>query len=57
MPCSPTSESACLILDLGCEPGRDLRTFRDLGHEAVGFDGAARFIDMARNHTGCEVWH
>ena len=45
------------ILDLGCGPGRDLRTFRDLGHEAVGLDGAARFVDMARNHTGCEVLH
>jgi SAM-dependent methyltransferase len=45
------------ILDLGCGPGRDLRTFRDLGHEAVGLDGAARFVDMARRHTGCEVLH
>ena len=44
------------ILDLGCGPGRDLATFRDLGHEAVGLDGAARFVDMARSHTGCEVW-
>ena len=31
--------------------------FRDLGHEAVGLDGAARFVDMARAHTGCEVLH
>jgi SAM-dependent methyltransferase len=45
------------ILDLGCGPGRDLRTFRHLGHAAVGLDGAARFVDMARNHTGCEVLH
>ena len=45
------------ILDLGCGPGRDLRTFRDLGHDAVGLDGAARFVDMARRHTGCEVLH
>jgi SAM-dependent methyltransferase len=45
------------ILDLGCGPGRDLRTFRDLGHEAVGLDGAARFVDMARRHTGCAVLH
>ena len=43
------------ILDLGCGPGRDLRTFRDLGHDAVGLDGAARFVDMAHRHTGCEV--
>ncbi|QID16696.1 class I SAM-dependent methyltransferase [Nitrogeniibacter mangrovi] len=45
------------ILDLGCGPGRDLRTFRDLGHEAVGLDGARAFVDMARSDTGCEVWH
>jgi SAM-dependent methyltransferase len=45
------------ILDFGCGPGRDLRVFRDLGHEAVGLDGAARFVAMAREHTGCEVLH
>lgn len=45
------------ILDLGCGPGRDLATFRALGHEPVGLDGAASFVAMARNHVGCEVWH
>jgi SAM-dependent methyltransferase len=45
------------ILDLGCGPGRDLRYFRDLGHEAVGLDGAARFVAMARRYSGCEVLH
>ncbi len=45
------------ILDLGCGPGRDLRTFRELGHEAVGLDGATRFVEMARAHSGCEVLH
>ena len=45
------------ILDLGCGPGRDLRYFRDIGHEAVGLDGAARFVAMARSHSGCEVHH
>jgi SAM-dependent methyltransferase len=44
------------ILDLGCGPGRDLRTFRALGHEAIGLDGAPRFVEMARAHSGCEVW-
>jgi SAM-dependent methyltransferase len=43
------------ILDLGCGPGRDLRAFAELGHEAVGLDGAARFVEMARAHSGCEV--
>lgn len=45
------------ILDLGCGPGRDLATFRDLGHTPVGLDGAAEFVRMARDNTGCEVLH
>ena len=44
-----------VILDLGCGPGRDLRTFRDRGHVAVGLDGTPAFVDMARAYTGCEV--
>jgi SAM-dependent methyltransferase len=45
------------ILDFGCGPGRDLVTFRELGHEAVGLDGAARFVAMARGRSHCEVLH
>ena len=45
------------ILDLGCGPGRDLKAFTELGHTAVGLDGAASFVSMARAHSGCEVWH
>ncbi|VVE86174.1 class I SAM-dependent methyltransferase [Pandoraea bronchicola] len=44
------------ILDFGCGPGRDLKTFTALGHCAVGLDGAERFVSMARDETGCEVW-
>jgi SAM-dependent methyltransferase len=44
------------ILDFGCGPGRDLKTFSALGHIALGLDGAARFATMARAHSGCEVW-
>lgn len=44
------------ILDFGCGPGRDLKTFTDLEHRAVGLDGAANFVAMARAATGCEVW-
>jgi SAM-dependent methyltransferase len=44
------------ILDLGCGPGRDLATFRDLGHVAVGLDGSPALAAMAREHSGCEVW-
>lgn len=45
------------ILDFGCGPGRDLKVFRDLGHKAIGLDGAERFVELARDYTGCEVWH
>ncbi|MFC5462484.1 class I SAM-dependent methyltransferase [Massilia niabensis] len=45
------------LLDLGCGPGRDLKTFSTLGHRAIGLDGAAEFVAMAREHSGCEVWH
>jgi len=45
------------VLDFGCGPGRDLAYFRSLGHDAVGLDGATRFVEMARDHTGCEVLH
>jgi SAM-dependent methyltransferase len=44
------------ILDFGCGPGRDLRTFAALGHVAIGLDGAPRFVEMARAYSGCEVW-
>jgi SAM-dependent methyltransferase len=45
------------ILDLGCGPGRDLAYFKSLGHEPIGLDGSARFVEMARAHAGCEVLH
>ncbi len=44
------------ILDFGCGPGRDLKAFVALGHFPIGLDGAARFVEMARADTGCEVW-
>ncbi|MEO6319034.1 MAG: class I SAM-dependent methyltransferase [Polaromonas sp.] len=44
------------LLDVGCGPGRDLKVFAGLGHTAIGLDGAARFADMARAYSGCEVW-
>lgn len=45
------------ILDLGCGPGRDLKTFNALGHRAIGVEGAGEFVAMARAYSGCEVWH
>jgi SAM-dependent methyltransferase len=46
-----------VLLDFGCGPGRDLIHFQSLGHEAVGLDGAERFVQMARAATGCEILH
>src|SRR5262249_24602879 len=45
------------ILDFGCGPGRDLIYFRALGHAPIGLDGSARFVEMARRNSGCEVLH
>ena len=50
-------ESPFRILDLGCGPGRDLRVFVERGHQPIGLDGAAAFVEMARAHAGVEVWH
>ena len=44
------------LLDFGCGPGRDLKIFAELGHRAIGLDGAAQFAEMARAHSGCEIW-
>jgi SAM-dependent methyltransferase len=43
------------ILDLGCGPGRDLKTFTTLGHHATGLEGSARLAAMARSYSGCHV--
>ncbi len=44
------------ILDLGCGPGRDLKAFTELGHEAIGLEGATKLAAMARELSGCTVW-
>ncbi|MCD2513172.1 class I SAM-dependent methyltransferase [Comamonas endophytica] len=43
------------LLDFGCGPGRDLRTFKALGHRPMGLEGAHNLAAMARAHSGCEV--
>ena len=43
------------LLDFGCGPGRDLKTFKQLGHHATGVEGAAQFAAMARAYSGCDV--
>lgn len=51
------ARASAKILDFGCGPGRDLLWFKAHGHEPVGLDGSARFVEMAREASGCEVWH
>ncbi len=45
------------ILDFGCGPGRDLKTFKQMGHQAIGLDGSIKFVEMAKKFSQCEVWH
>ena len=44
-----------VLLDFGCGPGRDLMTFRALGHRVIGLEGSTQLAAMARAHSGCEV--
>ena len=63
--CHRTSRRCCDIskvsrpfgfLDFGCGPGRDLKTFTELGHAAIGLEGATELAALARAQTGCEIW-
>lgn len=43
------------LLDFGCGPGRDLMSFKALGHHVTGLEGSAQLAALARKHSGCEV--
>lgn len=43
------------LLDFGCGPGRDLKTFTALGHHATGLEGSPQLAALARTHSGCDV--
>jgi len=45
------------ILDFGCGPGRDLRTFKKMGHRPTGLDGSKAFCRMAHQYSACPVLH
>ncbi len=45
------------ILDFGCGPGRDLLTFKKLGHHPIGLEGAEKFCAMATEYAECEILH
>jgi trans-aconitate methyltransferase len=44
------------VLDFGCGPGRDLKTFKELGNNAYGLEGCPEFCHMAQENSGCEVY-
>lgn len=44
------------LLDFGCGPGRDLKSFAARGHRVIGLEGAPALAEMARAHSACEVW-
>jgi SAM-dependent methyltransferase len=46
-----------ILLDFGCGPGRDIKYFASLGHAPIGLDACPEFCQMARDYSGCEVWH
>jgi SAM-dependent methyltransferase len=51
-----TASAPWTLLDFGCGPGRDLATFKRMGHVAIGLEGAPSLARMAREASGCEVW-
>ncbi|GAW97456.1 MULTISPECIES: class I SAM-dependent methyltransferase [Colwellia] len=43
------------ILDFGCGPGRDLMTFKLMGHNPIGLDGSKAFCLMAKKYSDCNT--
>lgn len=43
------------ILDFGCACGRDVQSFKALGHRPVGLDGSGEFCKFARSYTDCPI--
>ena len=50
-----SKESSLDILDFGCGPGRDMVTFKSLGHNPTGLDGCKEFCKMAQSQSGCKT--
>ena len=48
-------ENSLDILDLGCAGGRDIASFKALGHRPVGLDGSEEFCRFARHYTNCPI--
>lgn len=40
------------VLDVGCGYGRDVKTFQELGYQAIGVDASGAMIEVARKNYG-----
>lgn len=44
------------VLDAACGAGRDLRYLKEAGFRAEGFDASPAMVELARRHSGANVW-
>lgn len=45
------------ILDAGCGSGRDVKLFKNLGHNVTAIDGSVEMCKLASKHSGINVKH
>ncbi len=45
------------ILEAGCGSGRDALAFSKAGYAVTAFDGSAKMVELAREHSGLPVAH
>ena len=43
------------VIDMGCGSGRDVMAFSDMGHAAVGLDGAKELLKLAEERLGIKT--
>ena len=43
------------VIDMGCGSGRDVMAFSDMGHSAVGLDGAKELLKLAEERLGIKT--
>lgn len=47
--------SAGNVLDIGCGSGRDLKSFKELGFNAIGIEPCEELANFAKDFSGCDV--
>lgn len=43
------------VIDMGCGSGRDVMSFSDMGHDALGLDGAKELLKLAEERLGIKT--